>query len=347
MSLFDLRPKTRKEELFDRERELEELRRAVERGYPLVALLGIRRIGKTSLLRTFLGEVDGVYIDLRGVLREAELEVRVADALSEASGKLRRFLEGIRGISVAGVSVEVRWRGRDSISFSGLLEELNRRVDRFVLVLDEVQSARPPVSFKLRNLVAYAYDNFEHITVVVAGSEMGMLRDFLKVEDPLSPLYGRHVREIIVDRFSKEESREFLARGFREEGVDVGEEVVEQAVNLFDGIVGWLVLFGRMYADGVRDFSALRRSAVDLAHEELGKLSPREKAVLKAVANGCRSWSSVRNYLAEKHGVVLPKATLSRILGKLEKLSIIKDFEFLDPVYREASRELHVPGTGI
>lgn len=340
VGLFDLRPKARREELFDRERELEELHKAAERGHPLVALLGIRRIGKTSVLKTFLGEVDGIHVDMRGVVKRIDLEVRVADALSESVGRLRKFLEGIRGVSVAGVSVEVRWRGRDSVSLAGLLEELDRRVERFVVALDEVQSARPPVSFELRNLIAYAYDNLERITFVVAGSEIGMLLDFLKLEDPSLPLYGRHVHEITVERFSREQSMEFLRRGFREEGVEAPEDVIEEALGLFDGIVGWLVLFGRMYSDGVRDFERLRRTAIELALDELSKLSAREKIVLKAVAHGCKSWGQIRAYVAERFGVVLPKATLSRIIEKLEKLSIIREYEFLDPVYKDAAKEL-------
>ncbi|MEM3138313.1 MAG: ATP-binding protein, partial [Thermofilaceae archaeon] len=92
--------------------------------------------------------------------------------------------------------------------------------------------------------------------------------------------------------------------------------------------------------DGERSFERLRRAAVELALEELSRLSEREKLVVKAVAHGCKSWAQVRSYIAEETGVVLPKATLSRIIEKLEKLSILKDYEFLDPVYREASKKL-------
>ncbi|MEM4489164.1 MAG: ATP-binding protein, partial [Desulfurococcaceae archaeon] len=91
---------------------------------------------------------------------------------------------------------------------------------------------------------------------------------------------------------------------------------------------------------GERSFEKLKRAAVELALEELSRLSEREKLVVKAVAHGCRSWAQVRSFIAEEAGVVLPKATLSRIVEKLEKLSILKDYEFLDAVYREASKRL-------
>jgi hypothetical protein len=90
-----------------------------------------------------LNEVDGVYIDMRGVVRRSDLEVRLTDSLSSSLGRLRRFLEGIRGVEVSGLSLEIRWRGRDSVSLAGLLTEVNRKGGRFVVVLDEVQSVRP------------------------------------------------------------------------------------------------------------------------------------------------------------------------------------------------------------
>jgi len=60
-------------------------------------VLGIRRIGKTSVLKTFLSETRGIYIDMRGVRRILELEERVTDALNSSIGKFRKLLEGIRG----------------------------------------------------------------------------------------------------------------------------------------------------------------------------------------------------------------------------------------------------------
>jgi AAA+ ATPase superfamily predicted ATPase len=340
VGLFDLRPKSRREDLFDRERELSELYRGVERGYPVVVVLGVRRIGKTSILRVFLNEVDGVYIDMRGIVRRSDLEVRLTDSLTSSLGRLRRFLEGIRGVEISGLSLEIRWRGRNSVSLAGLLTEVNRKGGRFVVVLDEVQSVRPPLSAELRNLIAYTYDNLENITFILAGSEVGLLRDFLGYEEPKSPLYGRAVYEVVVERFSKEESREFLMRGFREEGVSPPPEVIDEAVNFFDGIVGWLVLFGRRYVDGFRDVGVVRDMAVELAVEELSKLSPRERMVLRAVASGCRSWSQVRRFITEKYGLTIPNATLTRLINKLEKLSIIKNYDFQDPVYREAAKKI-------
>jgi DNA-binding Lrp family transcriptional regulator len=42
----------------------------------------------------------------------------------------------------------------------------------------------------------------------------------------------------------------------------------------------------------------------------------------------------------EREGVTLSSSILSNIINSLEDMGIIKDYRFLDPVYREASLKL-------
>ncbi|WP_420917915.1 hypothetical protein [Pyrodictium abyssi] len=79
-------------------------------------------------------------------------------------------------------------------------------------------------------------------------------------------------------------------------------------------------------------------TAVELATKELEKLATREKLVLKAIAEGANTWSSVRRYIEEKQGTTIPKSTLTRLIKRLEKLSLIQDYKFLDPVYQQAAK---------
>ncbi|WP_243671026.1 ATP-binding protein [Vulcanisaeta sp. JCM 16161] len=213
-NLFDPRPKSSRSELFDRVDELEILDKSV--GRPLIVVLGIRRIGKTSLVKSFLEPYNGIYIDLRGAATHLDLYERLSEGLSNGLSKLRRIIEGIRGIRIMEFGVEIRWRGTDSISLLGLLEELNRR-GQFIVVLDEVQDAKPPISAELRRVLAYTYDHLSNITVVLSGSEVRLLSDFIGVDNPESPLYGRYFIEVDVRRFSRDESLDFLRLGFRQE----------------------------------------------------------------------------------------------------------------------------------
>ena len=337
--LFDPRPKSSRDELFDREEELKALDRFAERGDPLAIVLGIRRIGKTSLLKSFLSEWAGVYVDARGVRTRADLFRAVGEGLS-ASRRVRMMLRGVRGVRVGPYGVELKWRGPDSLSLAGLLHELGRGGGQVVVVFDEVQSLRPPISAEVREAIAYAYDNVPAVSVILSGSEVGLLRDFVGVGNPDSPLYGRYALELEVPRFSPGLSREFLREGFKEVGVDAPEALIEEVVSVFDGIVGWLVYFGRTYLDGLRDLDSIVEAAVETALKELTHLRPRERLVLKAVASGARSWSEIRDYVESVEGVAIPRASLTRVVRKLERFSIIKDYAFLDPIYERASRRL-------
>jgi len=54
-----------------------------------------------------------------------------------------------------------------------------------------------------------------------------MLRNFLKLDDPAGPLYGRYIYEVIVERFDRNRSIKFLLKSFREEGVESPTNVLE------------------------------------------------------------------------------------------------------------------------
>lgn len=108
---------------------------------------------------------------------------------------------------------------------------------------------------------------------------------------------------------------------------------------LFDGIPGWLVHYGMSHIER-KNHDEILQIAVNTARNELLKLNQREKQVAKAIANGAESWSSVRRLVEEMSGEIIPRSTLTRTIRALEKLSIIQDYRFLDPVYQVAAKLL-------
>ncbi|PSN92077.1 hypothetical protein B9Q03_02340 [Candidatus Marsarchaeota G2 archaeon OSP_D] len=334
--LFDPRPKSSRKELFDREKQLEVLDRSV--GKPLILVLGIRRIGKSSLLLSFLEEWRGVYIDLRGVRNTADLYRKTSEGLTGSLTKLKDALKGVSGVKIAGIEVTLKWRGVDSISLPRLIEQLSKK-ETVVFILDEIQMLRPPLSYELKNTIAYAYDNVPNCTFVLSGSQIGLLKDFVGVNNPESPLFGRYYTEVHVERFTGEQSREFLEKGFGELKQRVDQSVIEKGVALFDGIPGWLVHYGMSHIER-KNHDEILQIAVNTARNELLKLNQREKQVAKAIANGAESWSSVRRLVEEMSGEIIPRSTLTRTIRALEKLSIIQDYRFLDPVYQVAAKLL-------
>jgi len=349
--LFDPRPKSTRSELFDRERELSELHRLIDEGRPLIALTGVRRIGKTSVLRVLLSEVDTPFIlmDARGLPVNYGLRDLYALLSNGMSNKgfiesMKSILESIRGVRVMGFEVELAWRGRDALPLPVLLDYLNKR--KIIIAVDEAQYLRGPRGRVFLEALAHAYDYDDNITFILTGSEVGLLFEYLGVDDTSSPLYGRRVDTVTLDRFTRSDSIEFLKQGFREAGLEVSPKYIEAIVDFFDGIPGWLAMAGStvVSARGEVELEELRRQAVEVARRELMEVvearGRRYALVLKLIAQGVMGWGELKSRLEEAEGRIVSSSVLHNILESLRKLSIVENYEFLDPVYREAARML-------
>ncbi|WP_456365930.1 AAA family ATPase [Thermococcus sp.] len=367
--LFDLRPKTRREDLYDRENELREFQSAVNMGENLILLLGIRRLGKSSLLNVALAESGFPYakIDVRslyfthGSIPQEILARKILDSLLATVSarkslrlRLEKVLSSIRGVRVSGLSVEFDRKP----DLAEILEKISLWAEnenlRAIIAFDEAQYLRLS-GIRYDGLIAYAVDNLPGIAFVLTGSEVGMLHDFLGLKNPQKPLFGRYAREIVLGRFKREESMDFLTRGFEEAGIEPGEEEIEEAVERLDGIVGWLTMYG--YLRGVRKLphahamDELFNMAEKLIREELSSLiqnSRRYGVILKAVAMGNVRWSTIKEYVEFKMGPI-NDAKFSILLKNLLKYGYLEkrgnEYAIPDPVVKEVVRNLQLaPG---
>ncbi len=364
--LFDLQPKTRREDLYDRENGLREFQSAVNLGENLILLLGIRRLGKSSLLNVALAESGMPYakIDVRslyfthGSIPQEILARKILDSLlSTVSARkslrlrLEKALSSIRGLRVSGLSVEFERKP----DLAEILEKVSSWAEnenlRAIIAFDEAQYLRLS-GIRYDGLIAYAVDNLPGITFVLTGSEVGVLHDFLGREDPKKPLFGRYAREIVLQRFRREESVDFLRRGFEEVGIEPGMQEIEEAVERLDGIVGWLTMYG--YLRGIRKLphvqamDELFNMAEKLIREELSSLiqnSRRYGVILKAVAMGNVRWSTIKEYVEFKMGPI-NDAKFSILLKNLLKYGYLEkrgnEYAIPDPVVKEVVKNLQL-----
>ena len=372
---FDPRPKTRREDLYDREEELRKLASFISSGKPLVAVTGMRRLGKTSLILVALSELRYPYIlvDARGLPPNPsyrDLYERIAIALnrffemfSGVVDSVRRYLERVKGIEFLGVSISLSWSREKRVDLVQLFDSIDRwardRGTRVVVVLDEVQRIVGRLGRVIAEVVAHLYDYGEATTVIVSGSEVGVLYRFLGVEDPEHPLYGRHVSEVKLGRFSREQSVDFLIKGFNQFGVDPPRDAIEYAVDRLDGVVGWLVEFGLRCIER----GEVSRDSVEIVMEKASALAlselehllatrPREArqrylAVLEAIARGYNTWSSIERYVSQRLGSTIPKSALHNILKNLIEMSVVEkiveernvSYRITDPVLEHGLRK--------
>lgn len=151
------------------------------------------------------------------------------------------------------------------------------------------------------------------------------------------------MERVELKRLTREQSMDFLRRGFTEAGEGFDERVLELAVDRLDGVIGWLSYFG---LTAIRD--GLSERMVDYVVDEASRImvnefsdfvrkrgSERYLWVMKA-AKGGASWSEVKSFLELRTGDKLYDSELSKLLKNLVDVGFLaKDGEkyvIADPV---------------
>ncbi len=361
---FDPRPKEKREDLFDRERELEGFSKSL--GYsPLILILGARRTGKTSLMNVALKETRQPYvmIDLRGLPynpSRADLLRRFEAGFKRVSGgwrsSLLEALTRVRGVSVLWSGVSFSW-GKSGVDLAELFDSVDEWASRagvkFLVAFDELQIVRGEAG--LPRLFAHVADTDRNVVLVVSGSEVGVLFDFLGFDDPRSPLYGRHYSEITLNKLSEAESMEFLRVGFEQLGLRVQDDVLVYAVEQLDGVIGWLTRFGAR----CRELKSCAKSIVDsvayeggrLAREEAASLPARSKrysTILNHLAKAeSARWNEIKRVLEAREGHTITNTAFTQALSNLVKMGFIEKrddvYSIYDPLLRRGLLEHPLP----
>ncbi len=367
--LFDIRPKTQLRDLFDRENEINELRQSLELGEPLILIYGVRRVGKTSLLRACLNEFSYPYvlIDVREIYEEYGYVTR--DRLYEQMAKfftsnlelfeklgfrIKDLIRRVKVFQITGIGIEVDLSA--NVDVTSIFRVLNNWAKghntRFVIAFDEAQYLRFSGATRYDGIFAWAYDNLDSLAIIITGSEVGVLRDFLRLDDPEAPLYGRYVREIMLRKFTPKQSREFLEKGFNQLGMTIPGHEIDEAINKLDGIPGWLTLYG--YQRGVQKLG--HRKALDKVFEigsklvimELEKIiapsRQRYLAILEAIIHGATRWAQIKTYVEYKTRSRIADKNFTDLLKKLVKYGVIEkqnnQYKITDPLIEYAIKTL-------
>jgi AAA+ ATPase superfamily predicted ATPase len=362
MPFFD-RPIERPEDLFDREREFKDLREALATR-AITVVVGFRRVGKTSLVKAATHDLPRVYVDARKfepsqyVTYEAFLEElrRGLSGFMSLDRRIADYLKAVKGVRLLEVGVEFSF-GRSRPLLTTILEALDRwardRGKRVAFIIDEAQELIKMKGYSIAPAIAYAYDNLSGISFVLAGSKVGLLYRFLKVRDPASPLYGRYMERVELKPLSREESMEFLRRGFEGRGVRVGEAFLEAAAERLGGIVGWLSYLGlRALSKGEASPSIVNEvveEASKMAASEFCNFvnamgSRRYVEILKALGDEGATWSQVKRYLEVRCGARIYDSELARLLKNLMDNGFVEKrgevYAIPDPILRHASKTI-------
>ncbi|ADT85064.1 AAA family ATPase [Thermococcus barophilus] len=345
------RIKKSRNEMFDREYEFDKIVSAIKDGVPLIVVTGIRRVGKTTLVKVLLNEIDtpGVYIDARKLwsthanISPNVIKKEILKSLNarKSYAPVMRLLKSLKSVTIAGSGVEFKDKNTDLID---VLDDIENSGERAVIIFDEAQYLRYS-NYDYTALFASLNDSYENITLILTGSEIGVLEEFLGFNDRYSPLYKREHEIVHLDRFSRGESMQYLMKGFHETGMDVPDEEIRDAVEVLDGIVGWLREYGwlryRGRSHGTAIDEVFQRAKSDII-DELSRYSRRYLTIMMAVSEGYNAWSSLKAYLERAEGKRINDGSLNTALRNLIKYGYLEkhgdEYRITDPVIERALR---------
>ena len=339
---FTTLPKEKKEDFFNYNYEYDELKKALDRRDRIMAVLGVRRVGKTSLLNIIYNEVSGLklWIDGRIVSNpKKELFSAIFEVVKSGKSQIFGNIESLN-ISAFGIGLDIKIASESLIE----IEKKIRSGGKICVFIDEAQRMNRG---DLADVLSYFYDRFPDVSFIISGSEIGLLENVIGEYDAGHPLYGRYIAKILMNRLDKNQAQDFLTAGFGQLGVVPEKGEFEEVISQLDGLIGWLTLYGYERCV-VKSASPLEKTVEVAARIVASELTSffktiRNKALYLAILNnsGGITWEELKFKTGKKLNEELNDNSFNSALDRLLAYSFIekKDAKFYlsDPLIAKAT----------
>jgi len=172
------------------------------------------------------------------------------------------------------------------------------------------------------------------MVVILTGSMPGLLEKIISPADAKEPGFARYVEEIRVPRWSREETIDFLRKGFRGNNIPYEGENLHEVYEELSGIPGFISYYGLLRTRGLKHHEALSRTenyAISQWENDLkaflkiynSPLYIHVLSILSKTITGA-TWSELQQELEKRLGNSMGKSTLYRILTNLLKAGMIQ-----------------------
>ena len=359
----------------DREEELRRLQTLVEgvqKGASSnIALIGLRRTGKTSILGNLEyllnsnKKIIPVIVDCYGIAAKSRLAKvlvdtaiqnyvrktgdnaflnRITKAIGEAA---KSAMARISEVKFAEFSVKLKDK---NIEEDSLLEEALQYMETlavekdvfFVVMLDEFQDVIRWGDDTLKRIRTIVQSQ-KRVCYVLSGSATSIMRDLVYKKQ--SPFY-RQLVEIPIKKLDKAISIDFLKKRFNCAEMEAKDSVIEKIAARSDGYPDYLQRLGLELYLSIGQGHSIAEEQVDKAYENivvgldgefdnyLRNFSPLEREILVALAIGEIQPSEVARAVRK------PIVNISKTLTKLMNYSIIErpmkgQYRITDPVFSD------------
>ena len=361
MTVFLSHPISNRRDLFGRTDSIDQLEKSLSDTERLIIITGLRKVGKTSLIKSVLSDHEYcIFIDTRNTASTENADknsilnlfhTAINDFL-KTNEKLREFnehLKSITGVKMFGVGVDVDVIKHFDDKLFKIFKELdtwaNKKDKTVIIVIDEVQALLRTPEFDITALFASIYDTYTNIKIILTGSEMDLLFKFLGDDDPNAPLNGKPRQEIKLSSLSTEQCIEFLKSGLTKNKLSINEEdekIIVDAAEKLNSRIGWLTEFGiecvkhkNIREQYIIDIVKKRSQTAKEEFEKFLKYNDKEiyRDIIEFLANLVNQADFVK-YFAERHSTKECVDTLKHVGFIIE----VEQWHDLDYVLKYAFR---------
>ncbi len=181
---FSTEPKSRRQDFFNYSHEYGQVKKALELRNKIIAVLGVRRVGKTSLLNIVYNETKGLktWVDGRIVTNpKKEIFSAIFEVIKTGEPKIFVNIESLN-ISAFGIGLDIKPASETLASIEKKISEAKQ----LTVFIDEAQRMDRK---ELADVLSYFYDRFPNIYVIISGSEIGLLEEVLGENDSEQTFY--------------------------------------------------------------------------------------------------------------------------------------------------------------
>lgn len=338
---FEIEPKSRKQDFFNYDYEYNQVKKALQCKEKIIVVVGVRRVGKTSLLNIIYNETKSLKLWLDGRIvidPKKELFAAIYEIVKTGAPKIFGKIESLN-VSAFGVGFDIKLGSETHAE----IEKKLKTAGQICVFIDEAQRMNAK---ELADVLSYFYDRFPNISFIVSGSEIGLVEEILGQSDAEHPLYGRDIAKITLERLDKNQAMRYLKEGFKQIGLKIENKEIENVIAELDGLIGWLTLYG--YERGIKKSkdsliktsqNAARIAASELVH--FFKKVKNKKLYLAILKNADGlSWDELRSHAGKTMGRPLNPNLFNFALEKLVAYSFIEKknqkYHLSDPLLQKA-----------
>ena len=305
----------------------------------LIVITGLRRVGKTSLLRVEYNRLNQprVFMDARNYTDPKVLLNKAFEQIYTQLDPTRIIFQNLTSIDLGPFSIDIG--NEKPVSLKHIDSLLKKQSKHAYIFIDEVQKIKG-----IGDLIAHVYDFTRHITFVLSGSEVGLINKLFERD---ASLFGRLHMNINLKPLDRSKSLEFLRIGFAQIGKQYNDSELNDAVDELDGLIGWLTYYGYLRGTLEHDdaLSKLKKDARVLLLGEVSKFISEQRGeksrymhILKSLRSGYSEWSVVKNILESRIKTKISSARFTDYLKKLEAYGFIvrekKGYRLADPLLK-------------